>query len=495
MKIVNLLLFIIFVTNSNAEFTFNENCKKAYTHIFNLEKDEANYLIKVEELYNPSNPSVIFLKSGMMFMEGVLKEDIAATTQFFELHDDFLNKAENEITEDDNINWLIVESYFHAALLNFKNGNYIKGAWQLHKSYKIAERYEDKNILSFKITGLTESFLGTVPDEYQWVLKIFGMNGDLTSGKNKLYKLLNEASKNPDLKFILPEMVFYTAYVEGNLLNNKNTALNIINSHQEATGIFTDYIHSSLLMKSGNSDEAKKILERSFIKYENTDHPFPYMNYMLGMVKLQNFDYNSKKLFNNYLERYKGNHYKKSAMQKLAWIALLKNNSKEYYEKIQEVKLIGNEETDEDRQAMIEANNNEAPDINLLKSRLLSDGGKYTSAEKILEEMNPKNLNTKNFVEYHYRYGRIKQEQKDYDLTEFYFIKTISLQGEQNFYFAPNAALQIAMIAEENKDINKSEEYYKKAYSYKKHEYKNSIQQKAKAGLERIKKLKSQSEG
>ena len=55
------------------------------------------------------------------------------------------------------------------------------------------------------------------------------------------------------------------------------------------------------------------------------------------------------------------------------------------------------------------------------------------------------------------------------------------------YYFAANAALQLGIIYEKQADFKKAAEYYELAQSMENVEYKNSINQKAKAGLNRIK--------
>jgi TolA-binding protein len=70
---------------------------------------------------------------------------------------------------------------------------------------------------------------------------------------------------------------------------------------------------------------------------------------------------------------------------------------------------------------------------------------------------------------------------------KLYYGKTIELNGSSNWYFAPNACLQLGyiMIQENNKAA--AEEYFERALSYKKHEYKNSIDTKAKTAIAQLK--------
>ena len=70
-----------------------------------------------------------------------------------------------------------------------------------------------------------------------------------------------------------------------------------------------------------------------------------------------------------------------------------------------------------------------------------------------------------------------------------YFEMTIKNGLTSRYYFAANSALMLGQIYEEEKEKNKAEFYYKKCLSIKHEQYKNSIDQKALAGLARIKSM------
>jgi tetratricopeptide (TPR) repeat protein len=65
-------------------------------------------------------------------------------------------------------------------------------------------------------------------------------------------------------------------------------------------------------------------------------------------------------------------------------------------------------------------------------------------------------------------------------------LQTIKNGSESEYYYAANSALQLGLIYEKRKDYKKARIYYEKARSMENEEYKNSIDQKAKAGLSRI---------
>jgi len=67
-----------------------------------------------------------------------------------------------------------------------------------------------------------------------------------------------------------------------------------------------------------------------------------------------------------------------------------------------------------------------------------------------------------------------------------YYEKTIQLGATSEYYYAANSALKLGNIYEEKKQYKKALYFYEKAQSMENRQYRNSINQKAKAGINRI---------
>ena len=123
------------------------------------------------------------------------------------------------------------------------------------------------------------------------------------------------------------------------------------------------------------------------------------------------------------------------------------------------------------------------------KARVLFDGAYYQRAIDMLAKINPTKLSSnREKIEYFYRKGRILHEWGKLDEALIEYQKTIQSDPNLNLYFAPNAALKSGAIYEKKGNKTKAIEYYKKAISYKTHEYKNSVDAEAKAGINRLEK-------
>jgi tetratricopeptide (TPR) repeat protein len=66
---------------------------------------------------------------------------------------------------------------------------------------------------------------------------------------------------------------------------------------------------------------------------------------------------------------------------------------------------------------------------------------------------------------------------------------TIKNGSSTHWYYAANSSLMLGMIYEEKKNYDRALTYYKLCLSLEFDQYKNSIDQKAQAGIDRIKHL------
>jgi tetratricopeptide (TPR) repeat protein len=91
-------------------------------------------------------------------------------------------------------------------------------------------------------------------------------------------------------------------------------------------------------------------------------------------------------------------------------------------------------------------------------------------------------------TEYYYRRGRLAHKTQDVTGAKVFYLQTIDLTGNQPWYFAPNAALQMGYIFQAQGDVASARKYFEKALSYKRYVYKNGIDSKAKSALDQLKK-------
>jgi tetratricopeptide (TPR) repeat protein len=86
-----------------------------------------------------------------------------------------------------------------------------------------------------------------------------------------------------------------------------------------------------------------------------------------------------------------------------------------------------------------------------------------------------------------YRIGRINDDLKKEDIAIKAYETTIVLGSNRKEYFAARAALQLGNIYEKQGKKQLAIAMYEKCLGMNDHEYKNSLDQKAKSGLARCK--------
>lgn len=128
------------------------------------------------------------------------------------------------------------------------------------------------------------------------------------------------------------------------------------------------------------------------------------------------------------------------------------------------------------------------PSTELLKARLLFDGGYYAKSLAILIKIKPETLHS-NFqkLELEYRYARIYQEEKKYSEAIDHYKKSMQVGLKINSYLVPNSCLQLGQIYEQLNYLALARTYYEKVLDYSNFDYESSIHQKAKSNLLRIK--------
>jgi tetratricopeptide (TPR) repeat protein len=88
-------------------------------------------------------------------------------------------------------------------------------------------------------------------------------------------------------------------------------------------------------------------------------------------------------------------------------------------------------------------------------------------------------------LEFVYRMARIYDDLNRKDEAIAKYLSVMKLGENRKEYFAARAALQIGYIYEKKKDKARAIGFFQKCMHMKDHDYKNSLDQKAKAGIAR----------
>ena len=118
---------------------------------------------------------------------------------------------------------------------------------------------------------------------------------------------------------------------------------------------------------------------------------------------------------------------------------------------------------------------------------MLLDGGYYTRAYQVLTGMNYNTLTSNaDRAEYFYRLGRVYEESADVSHAVEYFNRSIRASDGQRDQFAARSALHKGRVYELAGDKAHAREAYEEALNMPAHDFQNSIDQQAKAGINRL---------
>ena len=185
---------------------------------------------------------------------------------------------------------------------------------------------------------------------------------------------------------------------------------------------------------------------------------------------------------------FRGLNYIKSAYEHIAWYYLINGNMEKYRLYLNRIAMRGNNQVDNDREAIRNAALNQVPNVFLLKSRLLFDGGYYERAIETLAQFEAaaSNMSQSEILEFTYRKGRIYDEWGKQEQAIINYQSALNLGNKLPFYYAANAALHLGLIYERMNDYRQAKTYFEKCLSLDFEEYHFSITHKARAGLNRL---------
>jgi tetratricopeptide (TPR) repeat protein len=277
-----------------------------------------------------------------------------------------------------------------------------------------------------------------------------------------------------------------------NISGNKLEALRILDDFSDPTlnkwislSPVVGLTYANLLMKTGKNDEAIKVLSSITSAY-----PFHYLDYLLGVAKLNRLDKDAHLPLLKFLASFRGKNYIKAAYQHLAWYYILQDNPANYKRYMDRIKLRGSTLVDNDKQALHDAGKLDMPEPCLLKARLLFDGGYYNRAREQLVSFthSPSFSDSRLKLEYTYRMARVCDEEGQKVQALNWYRSTLEMGRNAPEYFAANASLHMGIIYEISGKKDLALKYYNECLSLDYEDYNLSITQKAKAGINRLKK-------
>jgi tetratricopeptide (TPR) repeat protein len=464
----------------------NPTMQKAYSEIIKtnlalgrtiLENDKTNNGVKV------------YLKSYADLIQLLIVEDKTFYAQFIDNQVSRLEYLEKLDKKSPYNRFLQAEIRIHTAFVKLKFGHEVKGSWEIIKAYKLLEA-NAKEFPDFlpnqKSLGLLHILIGSTPENYQWVATLLGLKGNIKQGLSEIQNVIQKDSMYSDEAQLTDYLIhaFIMKFTPKKLADFQE----FIQQHPD-NQLFT-FFGITTLMKEGKSEVALTIMNKQ--KMDKNHLPFPFLEFLKAEIYLQKGQYQiASKLYQSFLTKYKGFNFLKDTYYKLFLCYWLSNEEVKGIPYLEKIKSVGSTIVESDKAASKFSENylnkkskKYIPQIDLMKARLAFDGGYYDNALEFLNSYSENSFDqASDRAEFNYRKGRIFQKINNFPNAITSFERAITLSENQNWSFGASSALQLGYIFQTKKEKMKAKNYFEKAISYKKHEYKNSIDNKAKAAL------------
>ena len=485
-----IICFFCTASFSQKVYVFDSTCQSAYKEIIELKLVSGKELINKARVENPANLIPDLLDGYLDFFILFFNEDPAEYEGRKPNFEKRLAAFDSGPHNTPFYRFSKALTYLQRAAVKIKFGERYSAGWDFKKANsQIKENkstyptFQPNNM----IYGPLEVVIGTVPQGYKWITSIFGMKGSINDGMRLMENLIN--SNDEMAKLFANEATFYYCYLVFYIENSpekvfkliRSKKLDIVNNHLFA------YLASNLAMNSKQTEYAKQIIQERNMSAEYMQTPV--WDFEMGYVKFHKLDLDDAIFsFKKFTDTFKGHFYVKDVLQKISWAYYLKGN-KDEAEKYRQLTIRnGNTDSDADKKAYRDAKKGLWPDETLLKARILNDGGYQKEALTMLNKLNIDSLSKpEEKLEFAYRKARIYDDtDKDDEAIKFYDT-AIKLGKNRPEYYAARAALQRGFIYEKQNKKTLAIASFKECLDMGDHEYKDSLDQRAKTGIARCK--------
>lgn len=458
---------------------FDAELQKAYLLVANLQPDKADELlkkIKTNELHK------MYVQTLSETLHILITEDHKSFDKIDAQFKERIKYLEGLPAGPETL-FLQAELALQRGFCFLNLGQELNAVMSIRKAYQLTSECLKKypSFLPIKKTsGVIQVMIGSVPDKYNWFISLLGMKGSVVTGQKQLSEV--RASKS-------------SLSLEGNILYF--TIKGFINQQftEAADGIYEClrdqpenrlllFIGVNMLVKDARSEEALALIQS--IDEQKEGLPMHYIDYLRGEILLQRGDYDkSIESFQRFIKNYPSQSFKKDSYFKMSLCYWLKGDASQAKTFFAKAKVTGSDKAEPDKYAARQLEEPGFPNKKLLKARFSTDGGYYKEAAITLQSIVPSDLTSlKEKTEYYYRKARLAHRTGEINAAKLFYQQSIDMTANNPWYFGANSALQLGYIAKEQKDFSAAKKYFEMALAYPRHEYKNSIDSKARTELE-----------
>ena len=485
--IIFVIFFLLSVSAFSQVFDFNAKCQQAYQEIIQLKLKSGQALLDSEKAAHPKNLVPHFLENYIDFLVLFFNED----------PDDYKTRVSNlekrlkmmDKGPENSPYFLFTKSVinFQWAAVRIKFGYHWEAGWQLRRAYlQIKEnmRLFPSFTPNLVFNGAMQVAVGTIPDGYKWLSNLFGLKGSIKTGMERLRFFLESTDHLSNL--FHDEASFYFLYLKFYMENDRKGVFEFIEKNQldVKNNHLLTYLAVNLRINNQQCGEAKNILAERNASAEYLETSA--WDLERGYIAIGHLDPDAASHFEKFIQAFRGRFYLKDALQKTSWHYYLQGDEERAAHYRNLILTKGATDTDADQQALKEAREGKWPNKLLLQARLLNDGGYYEEALRLLYGKRISDFTSEaDRLEFAYRVGRLYDDTgRDDEALSFYQVAVKKGENRKEYY-AARAALHIGYIYELRNDKVTAIAWFHRCLKMKDHDFKNSLDQRAKAGIER----------
>jgi len=485
-----LMMALLACLKSTAQlnYTWNDRTQSIYESITSLRIPEARKWIVTDKKNNPNNLSYPLLESYADFYQLFLNENVQEYNQLYPNFKNRIELFESGPQTSPYYLYCLGLAHLHKSLVAIRFDKNWEAALDFRKAYlyfKENKRKYPKFTPNDVYLGILTTVIGTIPKGYQWMANVLGLSGKISDGNAMVLKYINSKDELRDRA--RNEALLVYPYLLMNFEGNKEKTFDFIhkNNYDFKNNQMHAYMATNLYLNHQQSAKALAIVTE--LNDADAYLKLPFWQLEIGYANLNELKLdNAQKAFTEFIATFKGNFYVKDAYERLSWIAYLQGDMRKATAYRAAVLKSGNQITDADKQAYQNAKSGKWPNPILLRARLLSDGGYQSQALSSLAGKTSIDFPSESEkTEFAYRLGRIYDLMGQDEQAIKFYTSAIEKGNGLTDYFAARAALQIGLIYEQKNNFSKAIQYFNTCIDMKNHAFKNSLDQKAKSGIQR----------
>ena len=468
-------------------YSLNARCQQAYDQFMALQSPAGLLLARQEMLQDPYNLMATYVADYDDFFTLALNGDPSELERRRPHFDQRLSLLSQGDATSPWHRYCKAGLHLRWAIIYFRFGERLKAATNFRRSFLLLQdnkqRFPDFRPNDIFL-GLEEAIVGTIPDDYKWLASVLGLRGDVRRGIGRLDRYLALPQARAPFR---EEALLMHCYLRFYLLQDREATWQLVSSPQFMAGnsLLRAFVKTNLALNNRRADAALSALEqaRRLPRYER----FPVFEYEWGNALMLKLQPSCTTHFKQYVRSNKGGWYNRDAYQKMALMAYLEGRQDEAVRLRRQIASLPAALPDADKQALRFSRGADWPLPALLRARLLVDGGYPERALAQLESLPQSQLSdAAHRLEYVFRMGRVYEELGQEAKAISCYQAAISQGRGRPEHFGARAALQLGMMHEQAGRKAAAIGSYRQCLAMKGHDYQSSIDQQAKAGLDRL---------